>query len=622
MVYIVFGVSGSGKTTIGKLLSHKLKLPFYDADDFHSASNKNKLNKGFPLNDIDRLPWLEALKSHIAQWNRAEGAVLACSALKQSYRDLLSENNEVEWIWLHASFDVIMSRLQNRNNHFFNPKLLSSQFETLEPPTNGRHIEVDKTKDEILAEISKRIHKSSFGVLGLGVMGKSLALNMARNVNQISVYNREVKDVEEDVATNFVKDNSEFNIRGFSDLSEFINSLEKPRKILVMVNAGKPVDIVLENLIPLLDAGDVIVDGGNSHYKKTKERFDFLKIHDIHFVGMGVSGGEEGALKGPSMMPSGDVEGYRKVAHIFEAMAAKDKAGNSCCTYIGPEGSGHFIKMIHNGIEYAEMQLIAEVYYFLRFYKGFDQERIADVFENWQASGIGSYLLEISIDILRKKENGDYLLDKILDKASQKGTGGWSTNAALNLGKPLNTIADAVFARYISAMKTSREHLSKKFSELKRVNKTIDLDQLKNAYQFSRIVNHTVGFDVINEASVAFNWNLNLSEIARIWTNGCIIRSDLMETIIQWLKSSNYLFMVDDCADILKNTFSDAQNNLTNAILSGCSMIVHSSALNYFLMMVNAQSSANMIQAQRDYFGAHTYQRVDKPNTDFFHTKW
>ncbi|GAB1309137.1 hypothetical protein KH5_18200 [Urechidicola sp. KH5] len=622
MVYIVFGVSGSGKTTIGKLLSQELNLPFFDADDFHPEANILKMEEGLPLNDKDREPWLNLLKSEIDLWNRDGGAILACSALKKSYRKLLSENNEVKWIWLYAPYQVIEKRLFNRHNHFFDSKLLKSQFETLEKPEKGIWVSAEHKKQDVLSALLNKIKASSFGVLGLGVMGKSLALNIARKSNSISVFNREVPGKEEDIALDFVKEHKDLAIRGYNNLNSFIDSLERPRKILIMVNAGKPVDIVINDLIPLLDEGDIVIDGGNSHYKKTKKRYELLKSYQIHFIGMGVSGGEKGALNGPSMMPSGEFVAYSKVSDILESISAKDKNEIACCSFIGPEGSGHFVKMIHNGIEYAEMQLIAEVYYALRYLAEVNQEEIANIFESWKNDDLNSYLLEITIDILRKKEGEEYLLDVILDQASQKGTGGWSTNTALELGKPLNTIADAVFARYISAMKDIRIEMDAKYSDIRHYECSIDTNQLKDAYKFSRIVNHAIGFDVIEQASKEYDWNLNLSDIARIWTNGCIIRSDLMETLVHWLKSNNHLFMNDECSFILKDTFSNAKINLSNAILNGCPMTVHSSALNYFLMMTNAQSSANMIQAQRDYFGAHTYQRIDRSKANFYHTKW
>lgn len=625
MVYIVLGVSGVGKTTIGRKLSKALNIPFYDADDFHLDANIDKMSKGKPLNDIDRIPWLVELGSQIEIWNKTTGAVLACSALKESYRNLLKTVKETNmtWIFLHTEMSVISNRLKRRTNHFFNVKMLQSQYDALEVPDYGLHIDVSQSEKMILDEILKDIKKPTFGLIGLGVMGKSLALNIAGKGTEISVFNRQVKGVEVDIAKDFVNGFIDYPIKGFDDLKCFVISLKRPRNILLMVNAGKPVDDVIEDLIPILDKGDLIIDGGNSHFKNTKRRIDYLKSKGIEFLGMGVSGGEEGALKGPSIMPSGSKEAYLRVANILEGISAKDKKGNDCCAYIGPDGSGHFIKMLHNGIEYGEMQIIAEVYNLLRFHCNKTPLEIASVFENWKSNGLSNYLLEITIDILKKRDGEGFLIDKILDKASQKGTGGWSTNAALELGKPLNTISESVMARYISAMKSTRKKASSIYGDSHKKKIEIDLNKLKSAYTASRIVNHAIGFDTVREASLQNNWNLNLSEISRIWTNGCIIRSKLMEDLVSSFKESKeHLLLHENIAKELKLKIPDYSEIMGQALSAGCTVPVMSSGLNYLLGFISEQSSANMIQAQRDYFGAHTYERVDKPKGEYFHTQW
>ena len=390
-----------------------------------------------------------------------------------------------------------------------------------------------------------------------------------------------------------------------------------------MVNAGKPVDYVIDDLTPLLDDGDLIIDGGNSHYLDTKTRVERLNKFNVHFIGMGVSGGEEGALKGPSIMPSGNKEAYRRIENILENISAKDTNNKACCTYVGEDGSGHFIKTIHNGIEYAEMQLIAETYHYLRFFGNLNPIEISDVFNSWKQSGLNSYLLEITIDILKAKEKDEvFLIDNILDKASQKGTGGWSTNIALDLGKPLNTISDSVMARFLSAMKKERVEASKLYN-INNESSTIDLHELRDTYKVSRIINHAIGFDTIKAASIENEWNLNLSEIARIWTNGCIIKSELMEDLVDYFKQSDrHLLLNEDIVSIIKPTYNDFKNTISSILNSGCPMPVMSASLNYFLGFTSKQSSANIIQAQRDYFGAHTYQRNDKPEDQFFHTDW
>ncbi len=372
-VYIVMGVSGSGKTTIGKLLAKELNLAFNDADDFHPPENVEKMKNGIPLQDEDRKGWLAVLAENIQKWDQSGGAVLACSALKEKYRQQLTSipQENLKWIFLSADFEVILERLNSRKGHYFKTEMLTSQFETLEEPTYGLRINVNTSEENILKEIMAKLKapEAEIGLIGLGVMGKSLALNLlSKNIN-ISVFNRHVPRKEEDIAKNFVLENAEkYIFQGFDDLKELVSSLKRPRKILLMVNAGAAVDAVIESLLPFLEKGDIITDGGNSHYKDTLRREKALKEQGIHFIGCGISGGEEGALKGPSIMPGGSPEAYKQIGPILEKIAAKDKNGNSCCTHIGPDGAGHFVKMLHNGIEYGEMQLIAEIYHFLRFY--------------------------------------------------------------------------------------------------------------------------------------------------------------------------------------------------------------------------------------------------------------
>lgn len=626
MIYIVIGVSGVGKTTIGQLLSNTLNLPFFDADDFHPVSNIKKMSDGIPLNDTDRMPWLEILAEQIIEWESRGGAVLACSALKEKYRKALQsiDNHQLKFVFLNGSPNLILERLNQRSNHFMGSTLLDSQFEALERPTYGIHVTVDQFPNAIVKEIIEKMKEpSEFGMIGLGVMGKSLALNIAGKGVRLSAYNRQVEGKEVDIAKNFVQEHSTFGIQGFDDLKAFIASLQTPRNILLMVNAGKAVDMVIQDLIPLLDENDLIIDGGNSHYEATKRRSEYLEKHQIQFMGMGVSGGEEGALKGPSIMPGGTKSGYERIAKILDSIAAKDKNGQPCCAYIGPEGAGHFVKMVHNGIEYGEMQLLAEVYHLLRFHAKMSPLEIADLLEDWYKNGLSSYLLEITIDILRAKEGEAYMIDVILDKAGQKGTGGWSTNAALALGKPLNTISDAVMARCLSAMKSTRVEAASLYKRTYSSMEGLDFNQLKNAYQSAQYINHAIGFDLIQEASTEYNWNLNYAEIARIWTNGCIIRSELMEQLIaQLTDNSKHLLLHSTAVEQLSAAQSDYATIMGKALQAGCSIPVLSSAFNYFLGFTAAQSSANMIQAQRDYFGAHTFQRVDQPLGQYFHYKW
>jgi len=628
-VYIVMGVSGSGKTTIGKLLAKELNLSFYDADDFHPAENVEKMKNGIPLQDEDRKGWLAVLAKNIQKWNESGGAVLACSALKDKYRKQLTSNPEkdLEWFFLWAEFDVILERLKNRESHYFKPEMLASQFDTLEEPKNALQINVNTSEENILEEIMAKLNvpKAEIGLIGLGVMGKSLALNLLSKNIEISVYNRHIPGKEEDVAKDFVQKNAEkYSFQGFDDLNEFVSSLKRPRKILLMVNAGAPVDAVIESLLPILEKGDIITDGGNSHYKDTLRREKALRERGIHFIGCGISGGEEGALQGPSIMPGGSAEAYKQIGPFLEKIAAKDKNGNPCCAHIGLDGAGHFVKMLHNGIEYGEMQLIAEIYHFVRFYTKSRPETIADLFESWNKE-MKSYLLEISVDILRKKENENFLIDKVLDAAKQKGTGGWSTNAALELGVPLDTITAAVLARNISGMKDRRVEAEKVYEQDKKQKEDIaDLkDDLFKAYKSGSIINHAIGYDLLRVASSEYKWNLNLAEISRVWTNGCIIRSGLMEDLVDIFKNSNNQLLMN------KNVISEIKENqacltktVSISLQAGYALPVLSAAANYLLNFTSAPNAANMIQAQRDYFGAHTYERTDKPRGEFFHTQW
>ncbi|WP_233557649.1 NADP-dependent phosphogluconate dehydrogenase [Aquimarina sp. AD1] len=632
IIYIVYGVSGSGKTTVGKALAKELNIPFFDADDFHPEENIKKMSTGFPLDDSDREPWLKKLASEIVVWNTNKGAVLACSALKKAYRKTLQsiDSKYVKWIFLDGSFDLISNRLEARKDHFFKKEMLFSQFEALEQPEDGISINIDKSVDQIMSEIRTTLNtdKSQLGLIGLGVMGKSLAKNLLSKNFKLSVYNRHVDHIEVNVAKNFVAEESKYQtLLGFDDLKEFVDSLEQPRTIMLMVNAGKPVDLVIDELLRYLSEEDCIIDGGNSHYKATLERSKRLEERGIHFLGTGISGGEEGALKGPSIMPGGSKTAYNRSGKYLEAIAARDKNNRSCCTYIGPEGSGHFVKMVHNGIEYAEMQLLAETYHMLRFYAHKTPAEIATVFNDWIKKGLKSYLLEITSDLLLKTEGEDFLIDKILDKAGQKGTGGWSTNAALELGVSLPTISESVMARNVSGIKSERVKASEIY-QLKTsdypANDIVFIENLEKAFKATSIINHHIGFQLLNEASATYQWGLNLSEIASIWTNGCIIRSNLMEQMAVLFVENNGipLLLFPEVVSTMKSTIDSLSETVATGLKSGFSLPVLSAAANYFFAYTSAQSSANIIQAQRDYFGAHTYQRVDQPIDQYFHTNW
>lgn len=469
--------------------------------------------------------------------------------------------------------------------------------------------------------------KSKLGLIGLGVMGRSLAINMADKGIQLSVYNRHLAGVEERVAEKFIKGNPQLSeVNGFDDLVPFLDSLAQPRNIMLMVNAGEAVDKVISLLLPHLSKGDIIIDGGNSHYQDTTSRMKALHAEGIFFLGVGISGGEEGARKGPSIMPGGDSKAYERVGKYLEKIAAKDKNGLPCCAYTSTEGAGHFVKMVHNGIEYAEMEIVAELYHLLRFYAQVMPDDIAAIFELWKERGFSSYILEITIDILRTKESGEPLLDKILDAAKQKNTGGWTAEAAYKLGVPSNTISEAVMARLLSSKKTERVEAMRLYGTLSKPSSdsatAAFYNRLLSTYVGARIINHAIGFDLLNEASRQYQWHLELSEIARIWTNGCIIRSDLMLRLVELLKDPIPILQQPMIVKEMKAYLPDLTQVLSTGLQSGHPLPVLSAALNYFLGYTSAQLPANLIQAQRDYFGAHTYQRTDKSLDQHFHTLW
>lgn len=618
------GVSGSGKSTIGKLLAKDLNMPFFDGDNFHSESNVKKMSSGQPLNDDDRQGWLETLNDLAKKQLTKNSCIIVCSALKQKYRDTLSSGieSQTKWVHLSGSFNQIFERLHSREGHFMPPELLKSQFDTLEKPKSAITINISLKPKEIIDAVKNQLeNKSEFGLFGLGVMGKSLCRNLANNGFKISMFNRHLDGVEVDVAKNFKAEFPELSqAQAFDDISAFVNSLQQPRRILLMVNAGKTIDVVIELLIPNVSKGDIIIDGGNSNYVSTKQRFEYLKEKGIYFIGTGVSGGEEGALKGPSIMPSGAKEAYNLVQKYLETISAKDKNNLPCCTYIGTGGSGHFVKMVHNGIEYVEMQLLAEVFTLLKAI-GNNPGQIAHILKTWKETS-NSYLLEITIDILRKKEGDDWLINKIMDKAGNKGTGNWTTITTAELGVPSTMITSALFARYTSFYKEERIFASKNFKSNSTFKTNITSDDILKAYQFARIINHYQGFKLISEVSKTYEWKLNLSELARIWTNGCIIKSDLMSELVTVFKSSNHILSDEKIIQQIKTLKPSVKKVVSECILNELPIPNLIESISFFNTYKTAYSSANLIQAQRDYFGAHTYQRTDDDSEKFYHTNW
>ena len=469
------------------------------------------------------------------------------------------------------------------------------------------------------------MRKQNIGVIGLGVMGKNLALNMERNGFLVAVYDldkQKLKDAEVDFADK--------NIKITHDLKELLNSLETPVKILVMVPAGKPVDNVINSLKPLLSQGDVLIDGGNSYFVDTERRFKEIKPLGIHFIGTGVSGGEEGALWGPSIMPGGDPEAWPLVKPIFQAIAAKTDNGEACAEWVGGGGAGHFVKMVHNGIEYGDMEMICESYMIMERTLGMVPDEMHDIFKEWNQGELNSYLIEITADIMAKKDEktGRPMIDVILDTAGQKGTGKWGSQAALEFGVPAQTIAEAVFARTMSALKEERVAASKKLKgpqkEYKGDKKEF-IELIRHALYASKICSYAQGFQLIRAADKEYGWNLNFGNIALLWRAGCIIRAKFLDNIkAAFDKDPDLpnLLLNDYFSKAIENSQSAWRQVVAKAVELGVPIPAFSSALAYYDSYRTERLPANLLQAQRDYFGAHTYERVDKPRGEFFHTKW
>jgi 6-phosphogluconate dehydrogenase len=466
---------------------------------------------------------------------------------------------------------------------------------------------------------------SDIGIIGLAVMGENLALNMESKGFTVSVYNR-----TQSVVDNFMNGRAQGkNFVASKNIEEFVKSISSPRKIMMMVKAGKPVDDLIEQLIPFLDKGDILIDGGNTHFPDTSRRTKYVESKGLLFIGTGVSGGEEGALKGPSIMPGGSKAAWPAVKPIFQSIAAKIEDGTPCCDWVGEGGAGHFVKMVHNGIEYGDMQLICEAYQIMKDLLCLTSDEMHKVFYDWNQGDLNSYLVEITSDILDyKDEDGSPLLDKILDSAGQKGTGKWTGVTALDMGIPLTLIGEPVFARCLSAMKEERVRASKLLSGPKSSYKGDIknlIDDLRAALYASKIVSYAQGYTLMSAAAAEYKWNLNYGGIALMWRGGCIIRSSFLGKIKDAYEKNPALtnLLLDP---FFQQKILTAQvgwrNVVSTAISNGISVPALSSALTYFDGYRCERLPANLLQAQRDYFGAHTYERIDKPRGEFFHTNW
>ncbi|GAB2025484.1 NADP-dependent phosphogluconate dehydrogenase [Lactovum odontotermitis] len=468
--------------------------------------------------------------------------------------------------------------------------------------------------------------QANFGVVGMAVMGKNLALNVESRGYTVAIYNRTTSKTEEVVA-----EHPDKNFVLTKTVEEFVAAIEKPRRIMLMVQAGKGTDAVIQQLLPLLDKGDILIDGGNTHFPDTMRRSAELADSGINFIGTGVSGGEKGALLGPSMMPGGQKEAYDLVAPIFEQIAAKaPQDGMPCVAYMGPNGAGHYVKMVHNGIEYGDMQLIAESYDLLKRVLGLSTAEIQQVFEEWNTGELDSYLIEITKEVLKCKDDlGDgMIIDKILDRAGNKGTGKWTSQSSMDLGVPLSLITESVYARFISAYKDERVKASAVLAGPAVAfdgDKKEMIEKIRQALYFSKIMSYAQGFAQLRAASKEYDWDLPYATIASIWRAGCIIRAQFLQKITDAFDKDAELenLLLDDYfIDVTKKYQETVRDVVAMAVKAGIPVPTFSSAISYYDSYRSAQLPANLIQAQRDYFGAHTYERTDKPRGEMYHYSW
>ena len=467
--------------------------------------------------------------------------------------------------------------------------------------------------------------KCDIGLVGLAVMGENLVMNMESKGFQVAVYNRTTQKVKD-----FVEGRAAGkNIVGCYSIEELVANLEKPRKVFMMVKAGQAVDALIDQLIPYLEEGDILIDGGNSHFPDTIRRTAYVESKGLLYVGCGVSGGEEGALNGPSMMPGGSPAAWPYVKPIFQGICAKVEDGAACCDWVGENGAGHFVKMVHNGIEYGDMQLICEAYQLMRDGLGMTPEEMHEVFAAWNETELDSYLIEITRDILGyKDEKGETVVNYILDTAGQKGTGKWTAVAALDEGVPLTLIGEAVFSRCLSAQKAERVTAAKVFPKTIPAfegDKAAFIEAIRKALYASKIISYAQGYTLMRTAAKTYGWNLNYGGIALMWRGGCIIRSVFLGKIKEAYDKNPALenLLLDDYfAETMKSLVESWREVVAYAVKSGVPMPAFSSALSYFDGYTTECLPANLLQAQRDYFGAHTYERIDQPRGQFFHTNW
>jgi len=651
MKILVMGVSGCGKSAVGKALADQLNMPFLDGDDFHPSKNIEKMSQGIPLTDGDRLSWLQTLNQ---QFQNHDQVVIACSALKQSYRNILrQENFDLITLYLDGSEAVIWSRLQHRENHYFKGKsLLQSQLSTLEVPDKDEaiNIPIDQPLNNVINQCLTSINninqkatmtqqRSDIALIGMGVMGKSLALNLLDHGFRVTGYDTDQKRME--IAQEAANRLENAHFITSSDLKVVLDSLVTPRVIALSVPAGNTVDVVIDALLENgLSPEDIVIDTGNSLWTDSIFRTEQYSGR-LHFFSTAVSGGEEGARFGPSLMASGNAAVWHHVEPMWHAISAKidtnGKAqdslasGEPCAAYIGPAGSGHYVKMVHNGIEYADMQLICEAYQILKDIAGLSSMEIGKIFEQWNQGVLNSYLMEISADILQQQDpvTGAPLVDVILDKAGSKGTGLWTALNSLEVASAAPTIIQAVVSRAISSQRGLRQSLSESYAVEPKTadfeNKTDLINHLHDALFCSKICAYAQGFALMSETATQQSWTLNFSEIARIWRGGCIIRAAFLQTISDTFEQTPnliHLLLAPSFQDEIKSRLSNWRLLCAEVCIQGVAAPAILSSLSYFDAITANQSPANLLQAQRDFFGAHTYRRTDQPEDQSFHIKW
>ncbi len=618
MFIIVMGVSGSGKSTIGKMVAERIGCAFYDGDDYHPPENVTKMAAGIPLTDADRVGWLDALARLMqAEMDAGRDGVIACSALKSSYRDALRRGHrqEVKFAYLHGDFAVILERMRRRQ-HFMKPEMLQSQFDTLEAPHDILTIDVRLPPEQIAQTVIDQLVQpvASMGIIGLGLVGRLLAQNLARNGRLPAGYNPDGEPPEW------------LDIPTARSVEELAVMLPTPRALLLALPAAR-VEPVLADLRPILRPGDVLIDAGSAAFMDTERRVRDLAAEGVHFIGMGVSGSPRDVLWGPSLVAGGSLEGWRRVEPLFQSIAATNAGGQPCALWMGGGGAGHFAKMVHNGIEYGAMQLVAEVYDLLRRGAGMTSTELAGVFRQWNAGALQSYFMEVTAGILARpdEENGGPLVEKIVDAVVGQGTGAAVAHAALELGMPIPTILAGLESRFLSALQPEREAASAKLGQAHTYPD--DPGRLvaaaKAALYASFICLYAQAFSLLARASAEYDWDMPLAAAARVWRQGSILRAALLDDAVAAFERQPDLpnLLLDEAhAQAVLAREAAWREAVSAAAQMGIPMLALGSSLAYFDAYRSRRLPANLTQAQRDVFGAHGYRRVDRDG--WFHTEW